>query len=148
METVTVRRVVEAPITEVFDWCATTTNYTRSPYVLRARLARPGQGAPYGVGAVRLHTWLIGRFHERITAYNAPHDFDYTVDRSFPPARHELGRMTFEEVPEGTLVVWTTGFELPVPLIGAALARRIAKPVIAHVFGTILDAAATELGGR
>ncbi|MFD0402266.1 SRPBCC family protein [Kitasatospora sp. NPDC127121] len=145
METVTVRRVVAAPIAEVFDWCATSTNYTRSPFVLRARLARPGEGAPYGVGAVRLHTWLIGWFNERITAYNAPHGFDYTVDRSFPPARHEFGRMTFEEVPEGTLVIWATGFAIPIPLVGAALARRVGKPVIAHVFGAILAAAATDL---
>ncbi|MFF0413046.1 SRPBCC family protein [Kitasatospora sp. NPDC004745] len=145
VETVTVRRVIEAPITEVFDWCATTTHYTRSPYVLRARLARPGAGAPYGVGAVRLHTWLIGWFEERITAYRAPHAFDYTVDRSFPPARHDSGRMTFQEVPGGTLVIWTTGFALPVPVLGPVLARRVAGPVIGHVFRGILDAAAAEL---
>lgn len=83
METVTVRRVIAAPITEVFDWCATTTHYTRTPFVLRARLARPGAGAPYGVGAVRLHTWLIGSFRERITTYHPPHAFDYAVERSF-----------------------------------------------------------------
>ncbi|MFF0626796.1 SRPBCC family protein [Streptomyces sp. NPDC004296] len=115
METVTVRRVIAAPIADVFEWCATSTHYTRSPFVLRARLARPGAGAPYGVGAVRLHTWLIGWFRERITACNAPCDFDYVVDRSFPPARHELGRMTFTEVAEGTLVVWTTVCQVPAP---------------------------------
>jgi hypothetical protein len=140
METVTVRRVIAAPVAEVFDWCATTTNYTRSPFVLKARLARPGLGAPYGVGAVRLHTWLIGWFRERITAYNPPYDFDYVVDRSFPPARHELGRMTFTEVAEGTEVVWTTTSEVRLPF-GAAITRVLVKPLIAHVFGGILDAA-------
>ncbi|MEU9117493.1 SRPBCC family protein [Streptomyces sp. NPDC048483] len=144
METVTVRRVIAAPIAEVFNWCATTTNYTRTPFVLRARLARPGVGAPYGVGAVRLHTWLIGWFRERITTYNPPHDFDYDVERSFPPARHEVGRMTFTEVAEGTLVVWTTTFQVRFPF-GAALTRVIAKPVVAHVFGKILNAADTAL---
>ncbi|MEV5238013.1 SRPBCC family protein [Streptomyces cinnamoneus] len=142
METLTVRRVIAAPIADVFEWCTTTTNYTRSPFVLKARLARPGAGAPYGVGAVRLHTWVIGWFRERITAYNPPYDFDYAVDRSFPPARHELGRMTFTEVAEGTLVVWTTTFQVP---LGAAFTRVVAKPVIAHVFGRILDAADTAL---
>ncbi|MEV4434442.1 SRPBCC family protein [Streptomyces sp. NPDC049555] len=141
METVSVRRVIAAPIAEVFDWCATTTNYTRSPFVLRARLARPGTDAPYGVGAVRLHTWLIGWFRERITAYNAPYGFDYTVDRSFPPARHELGRMTFTEVEGGTLVEWTTSFQAPL----GARATRLLAPVVAHVFGRILDAADTAL---
>ncbi|KIZ16107.1 SRPBCC family protein [Streptomyces natalensis] len=145
METLTVQRVIAAPIADVFDWCATTTNYTRSPFVLKARLARPGAGAPYGVGAVRQHTWLIGWFRERITVYNPPYDFDYAVDRSFPAARHELGRMTFAEVPEGTLVTWTTRFQLPLPFIGAPLTRAFAKPVIGHVFGKILDAADTAL---
>ncbi|MBO2452210.1 SRPBCC family protein [Actinomadura barringtoniae] len=140
METLTVRRVIAAPIADVFDWCATTTNYTRSALILRARLARHGQGAPYGVGAIRLHTWAIGWFRERITAYNPPHDFDYTVDRSIPPARHELGRMTFTEVAQGTEIVWTTTFEVPVPF-GAVVTRVVAKPVIAYVFGRILHAA-------
>ncbi|MGI5338172.1 SRPBCC family protein [Streptomyces sp. CA-181903] len=144
METVTVRRVIAAPIADVFEWCATTTNYTRSPFVLKARLARPGADAPYGVGAVRLHTWLIGWFRERITSYNPPYDFAYDVDRSYPPARHELGRMTFTEVPEGTLVTWTTTFGLPFPG-GARVARHVAKPVITRVFADILNAADRSL---
>lgn len=144
METVTAQRTIAAPIDEVFDWCATTTNYTRSPLVLRARLARPGQGAPYGVGAVRLHTWLIGWFRERITSYDPPREFTYVVERGFPPIRHDLGRMTFTEVPGGTQVVWTTRVGLPVPF-GDALVRRVAGPVVARVFGRILDTANTAL---
>ncbi|MGW7411046.1 SRPBCC family protein [Streptomyces sp. NPDC054863] len=144
METLTVRRVIAAPIAEVFDWCATTTNYTRSPWILRARLARPGAGAPYGVGAVRLHTWSIGWFRERITAYQAPYTFDYTVERSFPPARHELGRMTFTEVEGGTEVTWTTTFQVRFPF-GAALTRAVGKPVVGHAFGKILEAADAAL---
>lgn len=142
METMTVRRVIAAPIGEVFDWCATTTNYTRSRLVLRARLARPGAGAPYGVGAVRLHTWLIGWFRERITAYNPPYEFTYVVERSFPPARHELGRMTFTEVAGGTEVVWTTAAQLP---LGATATRVLVKPLVTHAFGAILDAAGAAL---
>ncbi|KUL38185.1 hypothetical protein ADL22_18935 [Streptomyces sp. NRRL F-4489] len=141
---VAVRRVIAAPIAEVFEWCATTTNYTRSPLVLKARLARPGAEAPYGVGAVRLHTWAIGWFRERITTYEPPYAFDYTVERSFPPARHEFGRMTFAETAEGTLVEWSTAFRLPVPF-GDVLGRVVAKPVITQVFGRILDAGAAEL---
>jgi hypothetical protein len=140
METLTVRRIIAAPIAEVFAWCATSSNYTRSPFVLRARLDRPGDGAPYGVGAVRVHTWLIGWFRERITAYHPPYDFDYTVDRCFPPSRHELGRMTFAEVDGGTLVEWTTTFQVRAPF-GDTLTRVVAKPVITRAFTTILDAA-------
>ncbi|MFI5801769.1 SRPBCC family protein [Streptomyces sp. NPDC051561] len=140
METLTVRRLIAAPPADVFDWCATSTNYTRSPYILKARLARPGDGAPYGTGAVRLHTWTIGYFRERITAYHPPYDFDYTVERSFPPARHELGRMTFTEVDGGTEVSWTTTFEVRVPLVGPALTRIGGKLLVARAFASILDA--------
>ncbi|MFI7242111.1 SRPBCC family protein [Streptomyces qinglanensis] len=143
MQTVTVRRVIAAPIAEVFDWCATSAHYTASRYVLRARLARPGAGAPYGVGAVRLHTWLIGWYRERITAYHRPHGFDYAVDRCVPPARHGLGRMAFEERADGTLVTWTTTFQARLPF-GATLSR-VAAPAVARVFTGILDRADAAL---
>jgi len=141
METVTVERIVRGPIGEVFDWLSTTTNYTRSRLVLRARLAEPGTGAPYGPGAVRIHTWVIGWFRERITAYHPPHDFDYVVERSLPPSRHELGRMTFAEVPGGTQVVWTTTFELRLPFVGPLVTRLVGRPLVSFIFGKLLDAA-------
>ncbi|AJE83557.1 hypothetical protein SLNWT_3181 [Streptomyces albus] len=146
METMTAERVIAAPAEEVFQWLATTSNYTRSPLVLRARLARPGEGAPYGVGAVRLHTWLIGWFRERVTTYHPPHDFDYVVERCFPPARHGGGRLTFTEVPGGTRVVWTTTAQVRLPF-GALLTRRLVKPLLVRVFGRILDAADAALTG-
>lgn len=139
METIIAERTIAAPRDKVFDWCATTTNYERSVWVLRAKLARPGEGAPYGVGAVRLHTWLIGRFHERITRYAPPHSFGYTVERGFPPVPHEGGDMTFTVVPEGTRVVWTSTVDIG-PVLGP-----IARTLVGHVFGRILAACAAEL---
>ncbi|MFF4695083.1 SRPBCC family protein [Streptomyces chattanoogensis] len=148
METMTVERLIDAPIDEVFAWLTTTTNYTRSPLVLRCRLTRPGRTAPYGVGAVRSHLWLIGWFRERITHYDAPHATEYVVERSLPPSRHELGRMTFTEVDGGTLVRWTTRAEIPLPLLGGLLTRRFARPIITRTFGNILNAADTALAQR
>lgn len=145
METMTVERVVAAPIADVFEWLANARNYTRSPFVLRERLVRPGEGAPYGLGAVRVLVWLIGWFRERIIAYNPPNDFDYVVERSFPPARHEGGRLTFTEVPSGTRVVWTTTAELRLPFAAATATRLVVKPVVVYVFGKVLDAAGTAL---
>ncbi|MFI6638724.1 SRPBCC family protein [Streptomyces sp. NPDC050504] len=141
METVTVVRVIDAPIDAVFAWLTTTTHYAKSPLVLRCRLARPGEGAPYGVGAVRLHLWTTGWFRERITGYDAPHATDYVVERSFPPARHEFGRMTFTEVEGGTRVCWTTRAEMRVPLLGPVLTRLLMRPVVSRSFGSILAAA-------
>ncbi|MET9414632.1 SRPBCC family protein [Streptomyces klenkii] len=148
METMTVERTIAAPIDEVFAWLTTTTNYTCSPLVLRCRLDRRGEDAPYGVGAVRDHLWLIGWFRERITHYDPPYATEYVVERSLPPSRHELGRMTFTETDGGTLVRWTTRAEIPVPVLGAFLTRRLAKPIITRTFGNILSAADTALSRR
>ncbi|MFE0177421.1 SRPBCC family protein [Streptomyces sp. NPDC059002] len=147
METMTVERVIAAPIEDVFDWLTTTTHYTSSPLVVRCRLTRHGEGAPYGVGAVRSHLWLIGWFRERITQYEPPYATEYVVERSLPPSRHELGRMTFTEVEGGTQVRWTTRAEIPVPLLGTFLTRRLARPIITRTFGNILKAADTALTG-
>jgi len=147
MQTITVERTIAAPIERVFDWCATTTNWQSSKWVLRNKLVMPGRAAPYGVGAVRLHTWLVGRFYERITSYDPPHSYRYIVDRGLPPSRHDGGSMTFTEVPGGTDVVWSTSVEVAVP-IGADLATRlIAKPMLTHVFGQILNSCARDLAG-
>ncbi|MFJ9817483.1 SRPBCC family protein [Streptomyces sp. NPDC101151] len=145
METVTVERVIDAPIEDVFAWLTTTTNYTSSPLVLRCSLTRRGLAAPYGVGAVRRHLWLIGWFRERVTHYEAPHCTEYVVERSLPPSRHELGRMTFTEVDGGTRVCWTTRAEVRIPLFAASLTRLLVRPVIAGTFRNILDAADTAL---
>ncbi|MDG4861096.1 SRPBCC family protein [Streptomyces sp. T-3] len=147
METMTVERVIAAPIEDVFAWLTTTTNYTRSPLVVRCRLTRQGESAPYGVGAVRSHLWLIGWFRERITRYDPPYATEYVVDRSVPPARHELGRMTFSEVEGGTRVCWTTRAEVGLPLVGALATRLVARPIITRTFGNILAAADTALAG-
>ncbi|MDH6132333.1 uncharacterized protein YndB with AHSA1/START domain [Kitasatospora sp. MAA4] len=145
METMTVERVIDAPIQDVFAWLTATTNYTKSPLILRCRLTRQGAGAPYGVGAVRDHLWLIGWFRERITSYEPPYATEYVVERSLPPARHEIGRMTFTEVAGGTRVVWTTRAEIPVPLVGTFLTRHFARPIITRTFSNILAAADTAL---
>ncbi|MGW8970199.1 SRPBCC family protein [Streptomyces platensis] len=148
METMTVERVIAAPIKDVFTWLTTTTNYAASPLILRCRLTRRGESAPYGVGAVRSHLWLIGWFRERITQYDPPYATEYVVERSLPPSRHELGRMTFTEVDGGTHVRWTTRAEIPVPLLGTFLTRHLARPVITRTFRNILDAANNALTQR
>ncbi|MFC5143430.1 SRPBCC family protein [Streptomyces aureoversilis] len=148
METMIVERTIDAPIDDVFAWLTTTTNYTSSPLVLRCRLTRRGETAPYGLGAVRNHLWLIGWFRERITHYDPPFATEYVVERSLPPARHDVGSMTFTETDRGTHVRWTTRAEIPVPLIGTFLTRRFARPIITRTFGNILAAADAALAGR
>jgi hypothetical protein len=145
MVTMTLERVVPAPAEEVFAWLADASNYTRTPVVFRMRLARPGEGGAYGEGAVRVLVWIMGWFRERITAYQPPHYFDYLVERSFPPSRHEGGRISCTPSPDGTAVVWTTTARLALPLVGDLVTRVVAKPMILWAFGKVLDTATREL---
>jgi uncharacterized protein YndB with AHSA1/START domain len=145
MQTVTVERTIAAPPRAVFDYLSNAQNFTRSTLVLYQRLARPGRDAAYGLSAVRILVWVIGWFRERITAYDAPHSFDYTVERSVPPSEHRHGRVTCVEVPTGTHVVWTTTFRVRLPLIGPALTLWVGVPMLARVFNDVLDAAAADL---
>ncbi|HEX3786181.1 MAG TPA: SRPBCC family protein [Pseudonocardiaceae bacterium] len=148
MQTISVERVVAAPAAEVFEWLADANNYPRSRFVVRARWRRPGQDAAHGSGAVRELTWVFGWFRERVTEYLPPHEFGYVVERSVPSLRHEGGKLTFTEVPEGTLVRWTTTVEMRLPFAAAALTRLMGRPVIAHTFGNVIDTAAAELAKR
>ncbi|MBL1077169.1 SRPBCC family protein [Nocardia sp. 2] len=148
MQTITVERVIAAPPAAVFDWLANAQNYPRSRVVLRNRLARKGTDAPYGRDAVRVLTWVIGWFRERITSYNPPHDFGYLVERSFPPSRHEGGALTFTEVDGGTRVTWTTTGQIAAPFAADTLTRLLMKPVVTFAFGGVLAAADRELSNR
>lgn len=145
METIVVQRRIAAAPEKVFEWCADTTNYEETLWVIKDTLTREGEGARYGVGAARVHTWLIGRFHERITAYDAPRSFDYVVDKSFPPSRHDGGTMTFDPVHCATLVTWTTRVEVALPFAAGPMTRVLVKPVLTLVFKRILAACARDL---
>jgi hypothetical protein len=148
MQTISVEQVVTATGAETFEWFADAGNYTRSPFVVRARLVQRGQDAAYGLGAVRELTWLFGWFRERITEYRAPHEFSYLVERSIPPVRHEGGRLTFTEAPGGTRVLWTTTVEVGLPFAAAAVTRAVGGPFIAYTFGNVIKAANAALAGE
>ncbi|WKG06094.1 SRPBCC family protein [Mycolicibacterium sp. HK-90] len=145
MQTVTVERTIAATPEEVFDFMSNAANFTRSPLVLRQRLAEPGRQAPYGEGALRILFWVIGWFRERITGYDAPRSFDYSVERSFPPSEHRQGRVSFAAVDGGTHVTWTTTFRVKIPLVGGALTRWVGRPMLTRVFNDVLDAATADL---
>ncbi|MYR08933.1 SRPBCC family protein [Gordonia sp. SID5947] len=145
METVTAERTIDAPVPMVFDWMSNAHNYTRARWVVTERLVTPGVEAPYGTGAVRVLWWTVGRFAERITSYRPPHSFDYDVYRSFPPSRHEFGRVSCRDVDGATHITWTTTFELAIPVIGAAMTRLVARPIMRRAFERILDSAVDDL---
>lgn len=85
METIIVERTIPAPVESVYDWCAETTNWQSSSWVLRNRLKQPGNPERWGAGAVRSHLWSIGWFFEEVTAAERPHSMNYLVTKSFRP---------------------------------------------------------------
>lgn len=147
MRTISVEAVVAAPAAQAFEWLADASNYTRSPFVVRARLTRRGQDTPYGIGAIRELTWVFGWFRERVTDYQSPREFSYVVERSIPPVRHEGGTLTFTEVPGGTRVRWTTTVQVRMPFADT-VTRLLGEPVIAHTFRNVIKTAAAALAGK
>jgi Polyketide cyclase / dehydrase and lipid transport len=148
MRIITVEKVVAASGADTFAWFADAGNYTRSPFVVRARLVRHGRDAAYGLDAVRELTWVFGWFRERITDYDPPHEFSYLVKRSVPPVRHEGGRLTFTEVPGGTRVRWQTTVEVALPFGADAVTRTMGVPFIAYTFGNVVTTADAALTGQ
>ncbi len=141
MQTITVERVIAAPLEAVFSWVANQDNYIHAPMVFRQRLVRPGVHGGYSAGAEHVRWLAIGWFRESVTAIDPPHTIDYAVDRSFPPSRHESGRLTFTAVPAGTHVHWTTTAQIRIPLIGDAATRIVGRPLTTALFSQVLAAA-------
>jgi uncharacterized protein YndB with AHSA1/START domain len=142
-----VERLLAAPPQSVFDVVADHARYERFDGIRRSRLAKPGEPAPNGVGAVR---WVwIGplRFEEEVTAFDAPRRLDYVIRRVRAlPFRHAGGSIRLEPEGGGTRAVWTSSFEIPIPLLGRLL-DRVFERQLDRGFGRVLERSA-ELAAR
>jgi uncharacterized protein YndB with AHSA1/START domain len=117
-----VERRLDASPAAVFEVLSDHARYDRFAGIRRSELVRAGDPAPNGVGAVR---WVwIGplRFEEEVTAYEAPGRLDYVIrEVRRLPFRHAGGSIRLEPDGPGTHAVWTSSFEIPMPLIGPPL---------------------------
>ncbi|WP_067699926.1 SRPBCC family protein [Nocardia jejuensis] len=146
MRTVDVERIVPAPVPDVFEWLTDASNFQRVPFVRRVTLVRPGTTRSHGVGAVRLIVTPLIRLTEEIVEYSPPTLVRYRLLKSAPPLRHQEGFISFEEVPEGTRVRWSSTFEIDSPLF-SGLCTRLFLPVVAGGFHLVLSTAERELRG-
>jgi uncharacterized protein YndB with AHSA1/START domain len=132
-----VERRLDAAPAAVFEIVADHARYDRFDGVRRSELLEPGDPAPNGLGAVRW-IWLGPlRFEEEITGFEAPWRLEYVIrDVKALPFRHEGGAIRLEPDGAGTHAVWTSSFEIPIPLIGGAVDRMFAGQLergFAHV---------------
>ncbi len=119
-----VERRLDAQPEAVFEIVADHARYDRFDGIRRSELVEPGDPDPNGLGAVRW-VWLGPfRFEEEITAFEPPTRLDYLIrDAKTLPFRHEGGSIRLAPDGTGTHAVWTSSFEIPIPLIGGALDR-------------------------
>jgi uncharacterized protein YndB with AHSA1/START domain len=119
-----VERRLDAQPEAVFEIVADHARYDRFDGIRRSELVEPGDPDPNGLGAVRW-VWLGPfRFEEEITAFEPPTRLDYLIrDVKTLPFRHEGGSIRLAPDGTGTHAVWTSSFEIPIPLIGGALDR-------------------------
>jgi hypothetical protein len=148
-----------APPGAVFEIVSDHARYDRFDGIRRSELVNRGDPDPNGLGAVRL-VWLGPlRFEEEVTAFEPPRRLDYLIrDVKTLPFRHEGGSIRLEPDGTGTHAIWTSSFEIPIPLIGAAMdgifksravrrASTFARPSysVAEMYGALQ--VCTGLGG-
>jgi uncharacterized protein YndB with AHSA1/START domain len=142
-----VERRLDAPPGAVFEMIADHARYDRFDGVRRSELAETGEAAPNGVGAVRRIWFGPLRFDEEITAFEPPRRLDYVIRHVRGlPFRHAGGSIRLTPDGAGTHAVWTSSFEVPVPLVGSTIDRIFALR-LERGFGDVLERSA-ELSSR
>ena len=143
-----VTREIEASPEAVFRVLADHAHYDRFDGIRRSELAETGVPAPNGLGAVRW-VWLGPfRFEEQVTAFEPPVRLDYLIrDVRGLPFSHGGGSIRLSSTEAGTDAVWTSSFEIPIPVIGRALDRIFSRQ-LERGFGNTLERSALLADGR
>jgi len=137
MQTISLTKVIPAPIDIVFDEYTDHERLSDLPMAISSKVTTPGRTEKNGLGAIRRLNAGAIQLREEITAFERPHLMEYRIIWSFPKARHDLGRVEFKEVTGGTEVRWTTVFTVQLPLVGAR-ADRAFNALFTGVFKTVL----------
>ena len=139
---VRVERHLDAPPGAMFEILCDHARYDRFDGIRRSELVRAGSPDPNGLGAVR-HVWLGPfRFEEEVTRFDPPHRFDYLIrEVRTLPFRHTGGSIELASQDRGTRALWTSTFEVPIPVVGG-IVDRIFAARLARGFGGVLDRSA------
>jgi len=147
-----IERRLDAPPDAVFAILADHAHYDRFDGIRRSELHQPGDPDPNGLGAVR-RVWVGPlRFEEQVTAFEPPRRLDYVIRDVKPlPFRHEGASIRLEPDGAGTHAVWTSSFEIPIPVIGAAMDRIFTGQLeqgFAHMLERSAELSTPKSGGR
>lgn len=137
MQTIRIKKIIHAPIEQVFDAYTDHAALARVPGVRSARVTKPGIVEPNGLGAVREVDGRVVWLREEITAFERPRLMEYRIREARPKADHRLGRVEFAEVAGGTEITWTTIFDVRIPVVGRLVAPA-ARISFALVFRLVL----------
>ena len=102
---------------------------------ITCRMKRDGDTHRHGLGALREVRNGKLCFEEEITAFDSPNAYEYRIlSLRGPlnlklPFRHEMGRLELHALDEKTRLVWTSRFELPMPLIGRWIERKLGHSI-------------------
>jgi hypothetical protein len=140
MEEIAIRLRFDAPRDRVCDVVADHETFLSNART-RTVITRSGEPERSGKGCLRtVHAQPGIRFVEEITEWERPASYQYLIRESSLPMRHHGGKLTFTEKDDGTVVDWTTRFEIPVPLLGKLL-EKAAKRALTRAFEEFLQQA-------
>lgn len=136
MTSFSVTRTIKAPIEQVFDALidADKIPQSRFAYVKRIREAAAGKD---GKGTQREVSYGLGWFREEFTRFDRPHRMDYHIFESHPLLEHQTGRFELRRVAEGTEVVWSTTYMVPMPVL-SGLVTAMTVPLFKTAFNAAL----------
>lgn len=104
--------LVKAKQEKVFDTFSNHENYRKIPLVLSSELIEAGENqTANGKNAIREVRLVGGTLRETVTDLEYPNHWDYQFSQWLLPLEHLGGRMTFEQVSNGTLVTWSTSYD-------------------------------------
>lgn len=127
MQTAIMRRTIAAPVDEVFDWIADGTNWASVPGMFYSRVRLADGPEPHGVGSIREFASPGSKVTEVVTAFERPRYMAYKAISTIPRIDHEGGSITFQEIPGGTEVLWTSTFQLKAPVFAGVLTRLFVR---------------------
>jgi uncharacterized protein YndB with AHSA1/START domain len=139
MFSISVERIIDKPIAEVFQILSEHANYAQFKGVDKSSLIKKGHSEINGLGAVREIQAGGATLHEEIVAFERPYLLGYKIIYSKPlPYLHELGEVKLTEVEGKTHVHWRSRGHINIPLLGKWYFDKQIEKGGQRAFGSIL----------